>query len=455
MPRISKAVLVYPSALNAAGWLHFFAKQGWNRPFLDILAGALERDVPVESVDLSAEFGYPADQAGRRRFKRLAEQRVAPMVDDRTLVGISCWSSLEYLATVSLARTIRRRAPRAVVVVGGYHATCVPEDFTCHPDLFDHVVVGPGEAAIRSVALGRARSRVIIGRSPPGPPVELLAQRPPSRPCEVYSVFLSRGCPHACAFCVESLMSSRAWRALPPEDAAAMMVRADETGLPQVIEISDACFGASPAWRRAFLALMGRHRFRSKISIDTRVDMIDEDDLLAYERLPVYVNFGLESGSPEMLRIMNKAADPARYLERAAWAIRELTARRIPFSAFVIFNHPGETPETFRETLAFVDSVSTPAIRQTRTFRAHTFFHVPGNSLSAGAEDLARRYGTRLPAKPWWKQNRDHLDAAFDVVASRELSAAFGENPYFWFDEYHERNNPQHSLRVYAFGRET
>jgi radical SAM superfamily enzyme YgiQ (UPF0313 family) len=60
--------------------------------------------------------------------------------------------------------------------------------------------------------------------------------------------------------------------------------------------------------------------------------------------------FAVESGSPEVLKRMNKKLDDLGKVVEVARACAELD---IETNAFMIVGHPGETDERFRESLAF------------------------------------------------------------------------------------------------------
>src|SRR5689334_725185 len=81
----------------------------------------------VEVLDLSREIGRPNGVEDIDTFLEVAEYLIGRSGFD--MVGISCWSSFHYLSTMAIARLCKRLNPQGTVVVGGYHATYVPEDF--------------------------------------------------------------------------------------------------------------------------------------------------------------------------------------------------------------------------------------------------------------------------------------------------------------------------------------
>ena len=86
---------------------------------------------------------------------------------------------------------------------------------------------------------------------------------------------------------------------------------------------------------------------------NSRVDAISErsHDLLAYMKKTgcKALNFGFESGSPTVLKAMNKKAD----LQRAEYAINAVRKSGIAVKGTFIFGHPGESFTTVKETSAW------------------------------------------------------------------------------------------------------
>src|SRR5690349_5505537 len=97
------------------------------------MARALETqaDALVEVVDLDMERGM----GSAFDLGRLASRGY-------DLVGISCYSSFDYLKVMALGEHLRSVLPRAWLVTGGYHASARPDDFTGAGSPFDFVVVG-------------------------------------------------------------------------------------------------------------------------------------------------------------------------------------------------------------------------------------------------------------------------------------------------------------------------
>lgn len=144
-----------------------------------------------------------------------AGYRAAAVVDERLLseilarrpdlVAVSC---LTASAIEAYALGDRLRGHRVPTVIGGLHATALPEEASLH---FDAVVVGDGEAVWPRVladleAGALARRYDAVGRFPlgaaPVPRFDLLGGEARSRS----TLQTQRGCPLACEFCGASRM---------------------------------------------------------------------------------------------------------------------------------------------------------------------------------------------------------------------------------------------------------
>src|SRR5579883_3260997 len=119
-----KLLLVNPSRFYSDAWVygelhHLFALFSYVRNRCP--------EVDVDVLDLEKELFTPADDDQVEEFLALA--RAALATRDFDVVGISCWSSLHYLASLEVARLCRELHPECTIVVGGYHPSALPGDF--------------------------------------------------------------------------------------------------------------------------------------------------------------------------------------------------------------------------------------------------------------------------------------------------------------------------------------
>jgi len=391
-------------------------------------------DVDVDVVDLDVE----------RAFGPIVlSEIIARGGGHYDLVGIACYSSYDYLKVIELGRRIRALLPKAWLVTGGYHASARPDDFTGQtPDgdrsPFDYVVIGDGEGP-----MSRLASALVTGKRPllpvlgpeavadPGkmPPVdwELLARyRPVARKVASQAeIYLSRGCPYDCAFCMERAKRDTSWRALEPGQALEEMARLDAfLDLSSwTLFIADALFGMKVSWRRQFLEGLAKRPVRArKIWLLVRIDLLEREDIALMRRANVAPGFGLESGDPEQVRRIRKVGRLSDYLDQmmrvAGWA-RELG---VPWGANVIVGHPGETERSLRTTVKFLERLYLGPGGTTGFLSVDPFRLYPGSPIDEEKASWEASTGMRIHRYPWWHDgDQDFLAEWVDPSAELDF----------------------------------
>lgn len=421
--------------------------QDFGLPHLVSLGGVLRRDlgVRVEIVDLGYEGG---DRAHLERVLR----GLGPFL----VIGVSTYSSYDYLRANALGRWLREVFPGVPLVTGGYHASarpfdCVGTDERGARRPFDAVVVGEGErpfTELVKVLLGGGR----LERAIWGPDVvpdldalppyawDLLARYWPhaeqlGRKLQVY---LSRGCVYHCDFCMERAKSGYSWRAYSPEravDEVARLARfTDLSGW--VVNVADPLFGFHREWRRQVLRGLVDRGLRPRTYWTlTRSDDLDELDVELLSAARFAIGIGLESGSPSMLVRMQKGNRPERYLDAVRRLARLSDRYGLPWAANVIVGHPGETPAEQQETLAFVDELFLAGPTTRGWLSVDPFRLYPGSLVAETLDRVEAEHGARFYHPTWWTGWTDaafrseHLDASREVdyrARVRFLHDAYG-----------------------------
>ena len=133
-----------------------------------------------------------------------------PDAVEADIVGLSIMTATAKRG-YELADSFRREGRR--VILGGAHASALPEEAAAHADC---VVVGEGENAIARAVESRSPARIVqgtpVGRLDdlPLPDAGLALGRLDGQ--TFAPVFTSRGCPWGCDFCSESAMFGRRYR---------------------------------------------------------------------------------------------------------------------------------------------------------------------------------------------------------------------------------------------------
>jgi radical SAM superfamily enzyme YgiQ (UPF0313 family) len=396
-----------------------------------LLASYLARYFPVEYADFEITIGRPNTAAQIRRYQRRVKDFLAE--HDFDILALSCWTSLSYKAAMETARICRELYPDKLVVVGGYHATAKPDEFITADQVIDYVICGEGELALKEIAdglggAGRPSGTKII-RAPTftlehfteydwSLVDDFVRTYLPKKLGSIY-IYLSRGCPFGCSFCMEPL-KDRQWRAFDPEKSVEEVHNAVNRYHAFSIGISDACFGMRPQWRKDFLRRLVDSRPEFWVVFETRPEYLDEDDAGLISNLKIEVQFGIESCSPDMLILMKKTRHPQKFLQKFSEISRILSDHKVLHRANLIFNHPGETVRTLEETFAFIDK----EIERKESYliwAAHGYMHFPGCELDTNMKYYEERFGSRFLRPRWWHEDEDQYKSSMQFIPSKEL----------------------------------
>ena len=130
------------------------------------------------------------------------------------------------------------------------------------------------------------------------------------------------------------------------------------------------------------------------------------------------VFLGIESGDDEVLKAMNKAASSEKY----AKAIGELNRRQIITYASFIIGHPGETDESARRSLEFIEATS-PSF-----YCLETFFYDPKVPIGARADE----FGLSGAGYSWkhrsmnWQHASDIVEEGYRTIRNSVICPLYG-----------------------------
>lgn len=372
--------------------------------YLRVVCGA-----DVEIRDLAMERAF-----GNVDFTRL----LAGDGRGYDIIGFSVYSSFDWLKCRTLAELAREQWPNAVLVAGGYHTSARPLEMIEDDAPFDVAVIGEGEKplaqVVESVRGGAPLRKVVLGPDP----IDDLDTLPPSdwsllgryrsvarRMASQAQVYLSRGCPFDCAFCMERAKRETSWRPLSVERAIAEI-----TTLHDFLDLrswtlyfGDALFGMRKSWRRQFLeALASRNVPVDKFWLLIRVDLVEDEDLRLFGAANCGLGFGLESGDPGQLATIRKSGRLDDYLDRMVHISERAREYDVPWGANVICGHPGETEASMRTSAAYLAKLFGTPRGTTGFLSVDPFRLYPGSPIDAERGEYESRYGTRFHRAHWW-----------------------------------------------------
>lgn len=300
------------------------------------------------------------------------------------MVGITCGSAT-YSRCVETAKTIKEAKPDCIIVVGGWHASYLPETLLSHPEI-DYVVIGEGERAITQLTTALATGEVSQAQTIDGvacrgssgniinPPkfIDNLDEIPyPARhllslelydrkiefldakPADVMSI--SRGCVFNCGFCETRKLWGNICRGFSPQrvigEIEDLMTRFGTRG---IYFINDN-FTLGKEKTKELCNLMIQKRLNLEWVCDTRVDLVDDELLELMSKAGCKVIwFGVESGSEKVLQRIGRNTKP----EQVEAAFRLCKKHGIKTACSFMIGLPDETLADMEVSLKFAKKIS-------------------------------------------------------------------------------------------------
>jgi len=306
------------------------------------LANYLDRNLsPVRSADLIRASEIPEHNPFYAYFKKrllVALQEECPNV-----VGFSLNYLSQALCTFAMIGFLKRQCPGIRVVLGGGLVTSWlrrPGWSNPFGGLVDHMVAGPGEAAILSI------HGTVCQQRHHTPNYAVSSMKGYLSPGFILPYSASSGCYwNRCSFCPEKAEGN------PYEPVPVEKVITDIHGLalrtkPALVHLLDNA--VSPALLNAIAASSFRFPWYAFAKISSH--LTDLDFCRALKRSGcVMLQLGLESGDQDVLDSMQKGFD----LRTASAALMSLEEAGIATYVYLIFGTPSETVTEARKTLDF------------------------------------------------------------------------------------------------------
>ncbi|MBI4267830.1 MAG: cobalamin B12-binding domain-containing protein, partial [Chloroflexi bacterium] len=278
---------------------------------------------------------------------RLKPGEVASRVTDADIVGLTAMTPTVN-AALTIARHLKKAKPNLPIIIGGAHATLLPEETLKSTPEIDVVVKGEGEqtivnflrafedgASVRDISnISYCQNGKIINT-----PTASMTLEPDSLPFLAYhllpwqryrphpphgralpfvSMVTSRGCPYHCSYCSKPIFGNK-FRAQSPERVVEEVTYYKKKFNIKEIAFYDDVFTLNK--KRAYEIADNILKKGLKISwtCETRVNLVEKELLQHMKRAGCYaIAYGVESASPEILETLDKGIN----LEQVEEAIR-------------------------------------------------------------------------------------------------------------------------------------
>ncbi|MFH1913879.1 MAG: radical SAM protein [Pseudomonadota bacterium] len=310
------------------------------------------------------------------------EAELSRLLPQATLLGVSCFST-DVAWVLDLLARVKALRPELPVILGGPHPTLLPEQTVLHP-LVDYVVCGPGEVACADLALlldvvacpvldtpkrlaaipglfWRDVAGIVRSNPSDGAPPEvstdyyLLPEGKQRHLLKYMEVLAGRGCSFACAFCYNAVCGHK-WVGKPAHVLADELESLVHRFNPPVVYFRDENFFHS---KERVLAFIGEYRnrgFRFRWDATCRANYfnknyINQDLLLKLESINCRrLKFGMESGSPRVLKLLHKGIRVEHILHVA----QALAGSGIIGNYSFLMGVPGEMRSDYEDTLGLI-----------------------------------------------------------------------------------------------------
>lgn len=350
------------------------------------LAAALRaHEVPVSVVDAVGADPFRAVRRGGFLRIGIDDAAIAHAIPEATtLIGVTCMFSEEWPLVRRTVEAIARRFPGVPIVLGGEHATALPEHALAECAAVSACALGEGEQTIVELAMAIAEgasldtvpglvvrdgagARRTVGRrriadlaSIPRPAWDLV-------PMEAYlgnglgygvdrgrsvPILSTRGCPYRCTFCSSPSMWTTKWSARAPDDVIDEM----REGIARYGARNFDFFDLTAVVRRDWILELCRKIVEHGLGVTwqipagTRSEAIDVEVATWLRRAGcTNLAYAPESGSPALLARVRKKIS----LETMKRSMRDAVAAGLRVKANLIVGFPDETPAEAAETVHF------------------------------------------------------------------------------------------------------
>ena len=345
------------------------------------------------------------------------------------LFGITA-STPQYPWAKRLLAEIRRISPGTPVVIGGSHASSLPE--RCIEDGFDTAVAGEGEMALLEIADKGTRGLV---REPyikiidaiPMPARDIIDIRGYGYSVEgglATTLITSRGCPFQCSFCSKDVWNRGVRFHGVARIVAELAECIERYGFRHFLFLDDSL---TLHRKRLFELCRVIEPMKIQWRGYARSGNTDREMLEAMKRAGcVELGVGVESGSQKILDAVCKATK----VEDNSRLVRECREVGIVSNVFILIGLPGESRETVAETRRWME------LNRPDKFGYNIFAPYIGTPINGHPENYDIHLYPMPDEQSWVKgrQGEYHSFVSTSNLSREEILQLFQENFAYFQD---------------------
>lgn len=445
-------LLLEPLVSDSAKWGRFSAGKGFVPPMgmFSIYSYLKSKGREVRFID--TQFG----EFGEDEIRGL-------LASDKNIrtVGIPVFTNTAF-HSFRTAKLCKEANPAVKVVLGGVHATAMPERSLRECPSADYVVLGEGELTMDELV-----GRIEAGR--PAGDVQGVAYmqvgryvqnecRPlikdlDSLPLTAYEdidlsryvphptqykvlpnfpMLTQRGCPYKCTFCDASLVHGKQVRQFSVDRIISELELLVGKHGAKGIYFQDSTFTMKKEWAAQLFEKMIAKGFRLQWACNTRVDRVDPELLKLMKRAGCWmINYGIESANQQSLDMLKKGTT----VEQAVKAVADTKKAGIDLTCNFILCLPGEDAAMVENTIRFSKQL----------FADMSLFWLPVPYPGSELAEICRREGGLREGAKW----EDYISFDFDnPVYVNPLIGAAGMREYYRKAYRSYYMNPRYILKA-------
>jgi radical SAM superfamily enzyme YgiQ (UPF0313 family) len=271
-------------------------------------------------------------------------------------------------------REVKRLSPDTCTILGGHHATFLPEYVLRESPFIDVVARHEGETQMLALCEDNPRSEIAgisyrdgsrICHNPDAPLLngdDIPSQALSLVPSWVFqhkillNLGVGRGCPFRCFFCTDRIFWKGKTRFKKVENVIdEITATIEDFNMTQVRFTDDTFTLKSDMIIKLAQRLKEEGKMLKEAQVWTRIDRISDEILNALKLIAekVEICLGVESGSPAVLCKMNKQITPRQILD----GFKKVKKQKMITRAFWIIGHPDSNLEREKESLSLLDTL--------------------------------------------------------------------------------------------------